>query len=91
MSTKKNKDKSSDKIKEALLKKALGYNVDEVVEEYNSNDDGLVLTKRKVTTKYVPPDVSAIKVLRELDGEKPLEAWTDEELTAELERLKSEL
>jgi hypothetical protein len=41
-------------LKDALIKKALGYDVKEVVEEYSSDDDGQVkLNKKKVTTKFL--------------------------------------
>ncbi len=39
----------------ALYKRAMGYESCEVVEEYNNTDDNIVLSKRKVTKKTVPP------------------------------------
>ena len=40
------------KIKKALLKKALGYIADDVVEEYLLDEDGNIkLSKKKVTKK----------------------------------------
>lgn len=53
--------------KSLLLKKAKGYSEDEVIEEYGLVDGELVLQKRKVATKQIPPDLSAIKILIELD------------------------
>ena len=51
-------------LKKALLKKALGFVSDEIVEEYTLDEEGnSVLNKRKVTKKYNPPDLSAMKVL----------------------------
>ena len=51
-------------IKKALLKKALGYNAEDIVKEYTSSEDGdIVLAKKKVTTKHYAPDVSAAKLL----------------------------
>ena len=45
-------DEQMSKIQKALLKKALGYNCDEVVEEYVVDDDGNeILTKKKITKK----------------------------------------
>ena len=38
-----------DKIRKALLKKALGYSADEVVEEYALDDGEEKLVKKKVT------------------------------------------
>ena len=75
-------------LKQALIKKALGYDAKEVVEEYAQTEEGEVrLTKRKVTTKSVPPDVSALKILIEGEGLKPVSQMTDEELEREKQRL----
>lgn len=75
-------------LKQALIKKALGYDAKEVVEEYAQSEQGEVrLTKRKVTTKSVPPDVSALKILIEGEGLKPISQMTDEELEREKQRL----
>lgn len=76
-------------IEDALLKRALGYDVTEVVEEYSQSEDDLKMTKRKVTSKNVPPDISAAKLLLEIYGrvDKDISALTDEELEAEKERL----
>ena len=46
-----------EKIKGALLERALGYDADEVVEEYGFSEGEAVLVKRKVTKKRVPPKV----------------------------------
>ena len=86
----KSKKKTFDEqdLKQALIKKALGYDAKEVVEEYAQSDQGEVrLTKRKVTTKSVPPDVSALKILIEGEGLKPISQMTDEELEREKQRL----
>lgn len=73
------------KLKTALLKKALGYEAKEVIEEYVSDDGEIRLSKKKVTKKNVPPDITAIKLLL---GEKtPLTEMSDEELLKERERL----
>ena len=78
----------SDKdIRSAILKKALGYNATEIIEEYQETDGEIRLTKKKVTKKDVPPDITAIKLLFE-DGEtKNYSELTDEELDAEKQRL----
>ena len=74
-------------LKEVLIKKALGYNVQEVVEEYSSDGDGEVkLSKKKVTTKYVPPDMTALKILLD-ENQKDVTQMTDEELYQEKVRL----
>ena len=81
-----------DKIKKALLKKALGYSADEVIEEYSYDEEGeLKLSKKKVTKKHYSPDISAVKVLLERyykTYEEKVLAMTDEELGEEEERLK---
>ena len=74
-----------EKIKGALLERALGYDADEVVEEYRVSEGEAVLVKRKVTKKRVPPDIQAAKML--LDGAPPLTSLSDEQLQREKERL----
>lgn len=72
-----------------LTKKAKGFSADEIVEEYQSDADGnLTLSKRKVSTKYYPPDTSAIKSILEMDTVGGL---SDEELEEERLRLLAEL
>ena len=58
----------SDEIHDALLRRALGFDCEETVDEYGFSEGEEVLVKRKVTKKYVPPDISAAKLLLE---EKP--------------------
>ena len=77
-------------IEAALLKKALGYDCDEVVEEYIIDEDGNAkLSKKKVTKKYVSPDIPAAKVLLESFENKAnkYENMTEEELQKEKIRL----
>ncbi len=82
------KDGLEKKIKNALAKKAVGYESKEVVEEYQEEDGTLKLTKKKVTKKHVPPDYQAAKIiLDEIHMNKPLKALTDEELEKEKLRL----
>ena len=84
---KEKKDKVGEtKLKKALMKKALGYDVEEIVEEYVGEDQGVKLLKRKVTIKNYPPDVSAIKLLMSEES-VPLEQMTDEQLEQEKNRL----
>ena len=73
-------------FKEVLMKKALGYDCTETVEEYVTEDGEIKLTKKKVTKKNVPPDLSAIKILLESQDRSVLQ-MTDEELKEEKERL----
>lgn len=79
--------KYKQKIEKALLKKAFGYNYKEVIEEYSVDEEGQKLTKRKVTTKNVPPDISAVKfLLEELNQNTSVDyaSLTDDELKAEI-------
>ena len=89
MSVKSKKTESNSDFKEALIKKALGYDVKEIIEEYVEGDNGEIkLTKKKVTIKNVPPDVTAIKYLLD-DSDISLDKLTDEELEEEKNRLLS--
>lgn len=73
-------------IDAALEKKAFGFDAKETVEEYAKDQDGEIrLMKKKVTVKFVPPDVSAIKML--LERNCPISEFSDEELEAEKQRL----
>lgn len=54
--TLKTKDEIDDLVENALLKRALGYDVEEVTEEF---DEKNVLVKRKTVTKHIVPDVTA--------------------------------
>ena len=79
------------KLKKALIKRALGYDADEVVEEYSFDEDGKAkLSKKKVTKKHFAPDISAMKILLERYGnmsKEEIELMSDEELKAERIRL----
>lgn len=78
---------SNNDIESALVKKALGYDATETVEEYSETSDGEVkLTKKKVTVKNVPPDMSALKYLLE-ERQKQVGDMTDEQLKEEKIRL----
>ncbi len=78
----------NEKLAKSLLKKAMGYTVNEVVEEYVQEEDEMKLVKKKITTKHIPPDINAARELLDrcfVDDE--LKELTDEELLA----LESEL
>lgn len=80
-----------EKIRQALLKKALGYESDEVVEEYQVDEGDLKLSKRKVTKKHFSPDISAVKVLLERyykTYDEVISAMSDEDLENERNRLE---
>lgn len=84
-----------DKIRKALLKKALGYDANEIVEEYAYNDEGeLTLSKKKVTKKHYSADISAVKVLLERyykTYEDEVVSMSDEQLEEEKKRLLQQL
>lgn len=72
-----------------LLKKAKGYLYREKTDEYNVVDGEKQLVKSKVVTKRMQPDVSAVKILLQMDADIDLYALTDEQLRAEKLRLIS--
>lgn len=80
--------KTRDEILDAVVKRACGYEVKETVEEYAVVDGSLELVKRKVTTKDVPPDMTAAKMIIDGGGVSDL---TDEQLEAERKRLIGQL
>ncbi|MBO4412517.1 MAG: hypothetical protein J5779_00675, partial [Clostridia bacterium] len=60
----KNTQKVSKALNEAIYKKAVGYETDEIVEEYVYDESGdLKLNKKKVTKKYISPDLQSVKML----------------------------
>ena len=83
----KGKNLSDKEVKAALVKKALGFDATEIVEEYVSDEQGDIrLSRKKITTKNVPPDVTALKMLLE-DDAAPVIKMTDDELEEEKARL----
>ncbi len=76
-------------MEEALIRNAIGYDVQEITEEYSLENE---LVKRKVTTKHMPPDMSALKTLIELKSEEgDLSKMSDEELAQLKIKLLSQL
>lgn len=85
--SKKKKSVTEGDVKSALVKKALGYDATEIVEEYVSGEEGEIkLAKKKVTKKNVPPDMTALKLLMD-ESVKPVRVLSDEELESEKQRL----
>lgn len=77
-------------VEKMLLKKAMGYKVKENVDEYASVGEEMKLVKRRITTKYVSPDLAAAKTLLELNGKEELNDLSylsDEQLLRERTRL----
>lgn len=84
--------KRKDIVMDTLYKKAIGYSVEEVVEEYASEERGGELLKRKVTKKAVPPDILALKTYMELmKDDKEFDNMSIEELEKEKIRLLKQL
>lgn len=77
-------DKEKKKLFASVLKKAAGYRTTETVEEYSLCDGEMTLTKRKVTSKDVPPDITALKYLL---GDYEEQKVSKEELDREREEL----
>ncbi len=77
-----------DEVIKALKKRATGYETTEVTEEYSDDGTGgIKMVKRKVVSKNVPPDVSAVKLLVETSEVEDITKWTDEQLEKEKKRL----
>lgn len=75
------------KIKEAMTKKAVGYDALEVVEEYQKEDEGMTLTKKRVTKKHYPPDTQAAKMILDSMEKSEYSSYSDEELKTEIKKL----
>ncbi len=88
-------EKDAEKLTKSLLKKAIGYTVDEVVEEYvnSENAENLHLIKRKITKKHIPPDISAVKTLLETteDNFEKYRKMSDEELLKKRDELLKQI
>lgn len=80
------------KFMKTLYQRAVGYSADEVTEEYAREDGELKLIKKKISTKYFPPDLNALKLYTELtQNDVSFSKYSDEELEAEKKRLLAEL
>lgn len=84
------------KLNKALIKRALGYLNKEVTEEFCKEDESqkMILTKRKVTKKNIPPDMTAVRVLLEMQQESKeidFANMSDEELLVERDKLIEKL
>ncbi len=88
-----NINKVKNEVIKSLIKKAKGYCYNEECSEFSYSEDGEKLNKKKITTKVVPPDLSALKgaieLLKQQDDE--IEKLTDEELTSSINKLIKEL
>ncbi|MBE5748349.1 MAG: hypothetical protein E7344_01820 [Clostridiales bacterium] len=79
------------KLKQALVKKAVGYVAKEWVDELavDKETGEMTVVKRKVTKKQVPPDLNAAKLLFEITGEKQFDVafMSDDDLQNERQKL----
>lgn len=79
-------------LRQALCKRAIGFESDEIVEEYVADENGKpMLSKRKITKKFNPPDINALRFLLEQNNllDDDISKMTDEELLRERDRLLS--
>lgn len=87
--------KLSKELDKALYRKAVGYETDEVVEEYICDERGdFKLNKKKVTKKYISPDLQSVKMLLDKLNSTKVNKYrdlTDEELLLEKKRLLEQL
>ena len=78
-------------MEDVLYKKAKGYEVEEINREYLVDEDGnRRLVKEKTSSKYIPPDLNALKAYMELKDTE-LARMSTEELNSEKLRLLREL
>ena len=81
-------EKTKKEIELALIKRAVGYDAKEIVEEFAASEEGEErLCKRKVTTKNFPPDVTAAKLLLDMRESADLSSLSDDELEAEKKKI----
>lgn len=79
-----------EKVLKAIMKRAVGYKSREKVDELVfSEENGLTLSKRRITEKDVPGDIAAAKLLLEMGG-GDLSSLTDEQLFEMRDRLLQE-
>ena len=78
-------------MEDVLYKKAKGYEVEEINREYIVDEEcNRKLVKEKTSTKYIPPDLNALKVYMELKDTE-LSRMSTQELNSEKLRLLREL
>lgn len=82
-------------VTDALLKKAIGYNFEEVVEEFSFDEESgqMKKSKVKVNKKHSPPDMTAVKTLLSLNENQitKYDTMTEDELLIERKKLLEEL
>lgn len=80
------KSETVEEIRNAMIRRAVGYDTEETVEEYSGSGEDITMVRKKITKKNVPPDISAAKLLLEESG-GDYSSMTDEQLEAEKQRL----
>ena len=75
---------------ELMTKKALGFEVEEVQEEYGDDNGELKLIKKKIIKKFIPPDSIALKYLLD-DKDDNMNNLSYEELIKEKDKVLEEL
>ena len=84
------KQKDLEKLDDALFNRAIGFTKDEVTEEYSMVEDKLTLIKKKLNSKYYPPELKAIEMVMEkygLNSDNMYSKYDLLELEKEKERL----
>ncbi|MDE5990749.1 MAG: hypothetical protein K2O95_06025 [Clostridia bacterium] len=79
----------NEEIEKAVFRRAVGYDVQEIIEEYSGENE---LLKRKVSSKHYPPDMTAVKTMLELglDNDE-LKSMSDDQLIELKKRLLNQL
>ena len=84
------KQKDLDRVDDALFNRAIGFSKDEITEEYSIVDDKLTLIKKKLNSKYYPPELKAIEMVMDKYGLNKDEMYEKYSLV-ELEEEKNKL
>ena len=86
---------SQAELDSALYKRAVGYETDEVVMEYVCDESGdFKLSKKKITKKFVSPDLQCAKMLLDKlkeNSSPKFRELSDEELFKEKQKTLEEL
>ena len=84
------KKRDLDKLDDALFNRAVGFTKDEVSEEYSMVEDKLMLVKKKLNSKYYPPELKAIEMLMDKYNLNKDNTYDDYDI-GELEKEKAKL
>jgi len=81
-------DDKREKLESALFDRAVGFVQEDVSEEFGMVDNSLQLIKRKTSKKYYPPEIRAIELMLEQEGDGDVGEMSLEELKKERTKLK---